>query len=176
MPLGKPNRALNDLREIIMSLTSTAAAHFGDVAQAIQLALAPVFLLTGIAGLLNVMAGRLARIIDRGRDLMEHKIPHDEDGNHEMWQKELVRLERRRRYASAAITACTCSALFVCIVVAVIFLQVILQVGLNWVISFLFTASTLSLVIGLAYFLHEVHLATRSIRIHVVQLPERLIK
>jgi hypothetical protein len=48
-----------------------AAVHFDDVARAIQLALAPVFLLTGIAGLLNVMAGRLARIIDRGRYLTE---------------------------------------------------------------------------------------------------------
>lgn len=159
-----------------MSVTSDAVVHFGDVAQAIQLALAPVFLLTGIAGLLNVMAGRLARIIDRGRDLMEHKIPHDQDGNHEIWQKELVRLERRRRYASVAITACTCSALLVCIVVAAIFLQVILQVGLNWLIGALFTLSTLALVVGLAYFLHEVHLATRSIRIHVVALPDRLIK
>lgn len=159
-----------------MSVTSDAVVHFGDVAQAIQLALAPVFLLTGIAGLLNVMAGRLARIIDRGRDLMEHKIPHDQDGNHEIWQKELVRLESRRRYASVAITACTCSALLVCIVVAAIFLQVILQVGLNWLIGALFTASTLALVVGLAYFLHEVHLATRSIRIHVVTLPDRLIK
>ena len=45
--------------------------NFNDVAHAIQLALAPVFLLTGIAGILNVMAGRLARIIDRGRHLTE---------------------------------------------------------------------------------------------------------
>jgi hypothetical protein len=40
------------------------AVSIGDVSHAIQLALAPVFLLTGIAGILNVMAGRLARIID----------------------------------------------------------------------------------------------------------------
>ena len=32
----------------------------GDLANAIQLALAPVFLLTGIAALLGVMTGRLA--------------------------------------------------------------------------------------------------------------------
>lgn len=159
-----------------MSVVSDAALHFGDVAQAIQLALAPVFLLTGIAGLLNVMAGRLARIIDRGRELMEKPTPEHLQANPESLQKELLRLERRRRYASVAITACTCSALFVCIVVAVIFLQVILQVGLNWLISVMFTASTLALVIGLAYFLREVHLATRTIRIQIVALPDKLIK
>jgi hypothetical protein len=142
--------------------------NFGDVAHAIQLALAPVFLLTGIAGLLNVMASRLARIIDRGRLLTEQELPPHFEENPELFQKELSRLERRRRYASLAITACTCSALFVCTVVAVIFLQVMLQVEFKWVISFLFTVSTLSLVVGLAYFLREVHLATRTVRIQVI--------
>jgi hypothetical protein len=80
---------------------------------------------------------------------------------------ELTRLERRRHYASLAITACTFSALLVCMVVAVIFLQVMLQVELKWVISTLFTASTLTLIVGLAYFLREVHLATRTVRIRV---------
>ena len=42
-----------------------------EMAKAIQLALGPVFLLTGIAGMLNVMSGRLSRIIDRGRALTE---------------------------------------------------------------------------------------------------------
>lgn len=144
---------------------------FSDVAHAIQLALAPVFLLTGIAGLLNVVAGRLARIIDRGRSLTEQELPQHL-ANPEALNKELNRLERRRHYASLAITACTFSALLVCMVVAVIFLQVMLQVEFKWVISFLFTASTLTLIVGLAYFLREVHLATRTVRIQVVVSKE----
>jgi hypothetical protein len=150
-----------------MNSIPDAAMSFGDIAHAIQLALAPVFLLTGIAGLLNVMASRLARIIDRGRSLTEKTLPQhlqDPDALH----KELNRLERRRHYASSAITACTCSALLVCMVVAVIFLQVLLQVELKWVISALFTASTITLIVGLGYFLREVHLATRTVRIQVI--------
>lgn len=148
-----------------MTTTFEMIASFGDVAHAIQLALAPVFLLTGIAGLLNVMASRLARIIDRGRSLTEQDLPaHLQDSD--LLHKELNRLERRRHYASSAITACTCSALLVCIVVAFIFLQVLLQVQFKWVISALFTLSTLTLIVGLAYFLREVHLATRTVRIH----------
>jgi hypothetical protein len=150
-----------------MSSTSEVVMSFSDVAHAIQLALAPVFLLTGIAGLLNVMASRLARIIDRGRSLTEQDLPqHLQDPD--VFQKELNRLERRRHYASLAISACTCSALLVCVVVAVIFLQVMLQVEFKWLISGLFTASTLILVVGLAYFLREVHLATRTVRIQVI--------
>jgi len=151
----------------MMNSIPEAAMSFGDVAHAIQLALAPVFLLTGIAGLLNVMASRLARIIDRGRSLTEKALPQhlqDPDALH----KELNRLERRRHYASSAITACTCSALLVCMVVAVIFLQVLLQVELKWVIGALFTASTITLIVGLGYFLREVHLATRTVRIQVI--------
>jgi hypothetical protein len=144
----------------------SAAVNVGDVAHAIQLALAPVFLLTGIAGILNVMAGRLARIIDRGRQLTESPISR-EPQIEETLQVELQSLERRRHLASAAITACTFSALLVCTVIAALFLEVLLQVELRWLLGILFTGSTLALVVGLAYFLREVHLATRTVRIPI---------
>jgi hypothetical protein len=140
--------------------------NIGDVAHAIQLALAPVFLLTGIAGILNVMAGRLARIIDRGRQLTEHPLPPELQRG-EIVQVELQGLERRRHWASAAITACTFSALLVCTVIAALFLEVLLRVELKWLVGVVFTGSTLALVVGLGYFLREVHLATMTVRIPV---------
>jgi hypothetical protein len=142
------------------------AVNLGDVSHAIQLALAPVFLLTGIAGILNVMAGRLARIIDRGRQLTEQTAP-DPLQVRETVQVELRSLERRRHLASSAITASTLSALLVCTVIAALFLEVLLQVEFKWLIGILFTGSTLALVVGLAYFLREVHLATQTVRIPV---------
>jgi MFS family permease len=135
-----------------------------DVNHAIQLALAPVFLLTGIAGMLNVMAGRLARIIDRGRKLNEEAQQTGPDSTGTVGM-ELVSLERRRHLASAAITACTLSALLVCTVIAALFLEVLLGLELKWLVGLLFTGATLALVVGLAYFLREVHLATTTIRI-----------
>jgi hypothetical protein len=140
--------------------------NLGDVAHAIQLALAPVFLLTGIAGILNVMAGRLARIIDRGRHLTEHLMPEPPERLRNV-ELELASLERRRHLASSAITACTLSALLVCTVIAALFVEVLLQVELRALVGLLFTASTLALVAGLAYFLREVHLATQTVRIPV---------
>jgi Protein of unknown function (DUF2721) len=141
-----------------------SAVNIGDVAHAVQLALAPVFLLTGIGAILNVMAGRLARIIDRGRQLTEHAVPQELQSS-ETLQVELQNLEHRRHLASTAITACTFSALLVCMVIAALFLEVLVQVDLKWLVGTLFTGSTLALVIGLAYFLREVHLATQTIRI-----------
>lgn len=140
--------------------------NIGDVTHAIQLALAPVFLLTGIAGILNVMAGRLARIIDRGRQLTEGPTPGSVLAGPALGV-ELRGLEQRRYLASAAITACTAAALLVCTVTAALFLEVLLQVELKWLVGLLFTGSTLALVVGLAYFLREVHLATKTVRIHV---------
>ena len=148
-----------------------AAVNLNDVGHAIQLALAPVFLLTGIAGILNVMAGRLARIIDRGRHLTEG--PYQRPASMAVvLDRELAALERRRHLASAAITACTLSALLVCTVIAALFLEVLLGLEFKWLLGFFFTASTLALVVGLAYFLREVHLATKTVRIPALHDPQ----
>ena len=133
-----------------------------DISRAIQLALAPVFLLTGIAGMLNVMTGRLSRIIDRGRALTEGEVTvYSGDA----LDHQLQLLERRRHYVSLGITACTIAALLVCLVVVILFAEAVLRVPLGWLIGALFTGSTVALVVGLAYFLREVHLATLTVRI-----------
>ena len=144
-------------------MTTTSLA-ITDISQAIQLALAPVFLLTGIAGILNVMAGRLARIIDRGRFLTESESAVANRASENL-QTEFANLERRRHLASTAITACTLSALLVCTVVTTLFLEVLLGLPMRVLVALLFACSTLTLVVGLAYFLREVHLATRTVRI-----------
>lgn len=145
----------------------TPLVNINDVPQAIQLALGPVFLLTGVAGTLNVMAGRLARIIDRARFLTEqkHALPML---SAETVRDELACLETRRKWASAAITACTFAALLVCTVIVVLFLEAVMDVSLKWLAGVLFTSSTGALVVGLSFFLKEVLLASRTIRIQVL--------
>jgi hypothetical protein len=138
--------------------------NLNDIPQAIQLALGPVFLLTGIAGILNVMAGRLARIIDRGRSLTEGNGPSEPQLAASV-DAELHSLDRRRHLASAAINACTFAALLVCMVITALFLDVLINVRLEWLVGILFTSATLALVVGLAFFLREVRLATTTIRI-----------
>ncbi len=131
---------------------------FSDMARAIQLALAPVFLLTGIAGLLNVMTGRLARIVDRVRELSRDAAAASAaDPARRV-------LELRRHLSSVAITACTVAALLVCVVIATLFVEVMLDAPLKWLVGGLFTAAMLALVIGLACFLREVHLAMQATR------------
>lgn len=138
--------------------------NISDISKAIQLALGPVFLLTGIAGMLNVMSGRLSRIIDRARTLTEGKDVIANLGFDRV-EDELKSLERRRHLTSQAITMCTISALLVCMVVASLFIEVMFQVPLDWAIGFLFTFATIALIAGLVFFLGEVHKSARTIRI-----------
>jgi hypothetical protein len=132
-----------------------------DVGRAIQLALAPVFLLSGIAGMLNVMAGRLSRIVDRGRSLTENPALASRFAPDAL-QREVLALERRRGFTSRAIASCTIAALLLCVVVAALFIEVMLAAPLNGLIGILFTAATLALIVGLSYFLRVVHVATKS--------------
>lgn len=135
-----------------------------DGSRAIQLALAPVFLLTSIAGILKVITDRLSRIIDRGRQLTES--PKDSiklDFQDRL--TELQNLERRRRLAGVAITTTTLAALLTCLVIVLLFVEVLLSVPLKWLEGLVFSLATIALVIGLTYFLREVHLATRTVRI-----------
>lgn len=148
----------------------TPTININDVPQAIQLALGPVFLLTGIAGILNVMTGRLARIIDRGRSLTETPQPLPQ-ALLQHAATELQSLDRRRRLASAAIAACTLSALLVCMVITALFLEVLLSVPLKGLAGAFFTGASLALVVGLAFFLREVQLATTTVRIPWVPRP-----
>ena len=134
-----------------------------DISNAIQLALGPVFLLTGVAGLLNVMSGRLSRIIDRARFLTENPMAREMISKKAI-QMELITLEKRRNLTSNAITMCTFSALFVCMVIVILFLEVLFSIPFNWVIGVFFSLATLALVGGLAYFLREVHLSSKTIR------------
>ena len=61
----------------------------------------------------------------------------------------------------------TIAALLLCMVIVTLFLEVMLDAPLRWLVGALFAASTLGLVVGLAYFLREVHLAMQSVQIRI---------
>jgi hypothetical protein len=131
------------------------------VQQAIQLSVAPVFLLTGIAGLLGVMANRLARIIDRARDIAAGKGSRDASAVG-LVRLELASLERRRHLASWSINCCTGAALLVCTVIVALFLEEFLGTDLKWLAGAQFIAAMISVIAGLSCFLAEVYIATHT--------------
>jgi hypothetical protein len=128
------------------------------VANAIQLSVAPVFLLTGIGALLAVMANRLARIVDRFRI-----ISLSGDQAHAKNIAEMDTLLRRSRWVHWGISLSTIAALLVCIVIAALFIGSELGLDSSRVVSLLFITAMLALIIGLLCFLREIHLSTGTI-------------
>jgi hypothetical protein len=134
------------------------------VAHTIQLAVAPVFLLAGIGGILNVVATRLARVVDRVRKL-EGEVP-DADGDLRAQELgELAVLDRRMSICHLSIGLCTASALLICMVVMIMFLGGLTGGNFALWVSLLFIGATLCLTLGLLLFLAEVTIATRSVRV-----------
>ena len=134
------------------------------IASQIQLSIAPVFLLAGIGAMLNVLAGRLARTVDRARTLAR-EFPDNDEVERERAIEEMGLLDRRILAANRAITCCTASALFVCLVVALMFIAAPADVGFARTIAGLFIAAMALLTAGLSLFLHEIRLATRALRL-----------
>jgi Protein of unknown function (DUF2721) len=134
------------------------------IQHAIQLAVAPVFLLSGVAGLLAVMAGRLARIIDRARDLEQKWAMLDERAL-ARGKVEISILERRRSLASWSINFCAGAALLVCTVIVTLFFEEFFGANLKWFAGAQFVSAMIALLAGLSTFLREVYLATHTGRI-----------
>ncbi|MBI3524337.1 MAG: DUF2721 domain-containing protein [Betaproteobacteria bacterium] len=143
-----------------------AAASVSTVAHVIQLAVAPVFLLTGVGAILAVLINRLGRVIDRFR-VLERDLPACGDNEGSSHQIEMNILARRARRIHWAISLCTICALLVCVVIAALFVGSMMGVDLSGTIASLFIAAMLALIAGLLSFLREISLATGSI--HVIK-------
>jgi hypothetical protein len=134
------------------------------IGHVIQLAVAPVFLLTGVSGLLAVLTNRLARIIDRARTL-EERLPRTPSADQGGLHAELQLLSQRGGLINRAVRLCTICALLICAVIVALFVGAFLSTDLSVFIGLMFTGAMLALFFGLVTFLKEISIATRSLRI-----------
>ncbi len=141
------------------------------VASTIQTAIAPVFLLAGLGAILNVLAGRLARIVDRVRTL-EQLHPRSTGPEHDRHVWELRILDRRITVINAALSLCVASAVMISLVVAMLFVAELVKLRIGTVVASLFIAAMLALVAGLILFLVEVRISLRAIHVRA-ELLER---
>ena len=124
------------------------------VAEIVRLALAPVFLLSGIGAFLNVLASRLSRIVDRSRDI-----------EHDRWIADLKVLDRRMSLISWATGLSVTSAILTCLVVVMLFAANLIRTHLGNPIALLFIASMMTIGAGFAVFLLETTIAARAVRV-----------
>ena len=132
------------------------------IAQVIQTAVAPVFLLTGIAALLGVLSTRLSRVVDRSRVLeKKHRLTHDEALSVAL-KRERRYLMRRGRLINWAFTLCVACALLVCVVVIMLFYSHMQAVNLARAISLVFISAMVFLTGGLLCLLWEVYISASA--------------
>ncbi len=146
--------------------------ELSDLAHIIELAVAPVFLLAGIGAFLNVMASRLARIVDRSRSLEARCGENPDEMEIERIRSELSVLDKRTAYAQRGIFLFSVAALMVCVVVAAFFIGAFINLTLAVPVALLFIAAMLAMIGGLTLFLMETSIATRTLRVR----PELFVK
>lgn len=146
------------------------ATSNSEVAQVIQSAVAPVFLLAGIGAFLNVCVSRLARIVDRSRSL-EPKLLASRGKDHDRIIAELHVLDRRIRIVNSAVLLSVGAAVLICLVVVMLFAGELSGVRFGTPIALLFIAAMLATAAGFAVFLHETRLGTTAVRVraHILE-------
>ncbi len=155
--------------------TMIEASSVNSVSQLIQLSVAPVFLLAGVAGLLNVFTGRLSRIIDK-----VDKLDKYEDDNQKLLNNEesKLKVKERRKFltmrmknTNLAILFCTSTGLLIAMVIVTMFLSAIFQFKDSLLIVVLFIGAMLCLITSLFLFLREIFYTTSFIKSKKTYIP-----
>jgi hypothetical protein len=136
-----------------------------DVGDVIRLAVAPVFLLSGVGIMLTVFTNRLARAVDRAREHERAVRQEASEALREDLHGQLDTLAARGRLLSYAIALCTVTALLVSLVIVVLFLGESFAFRVAWLVDGLFIAAMLCFIGAILCFLREVFVATRALRI-----------
>ena len=139
-------------------LTADAVGH------AIQLAVAPVFLLTGIGAMLGVLTSRLGRIVDSARAL-EAQLPKSDEKDRLDIHGRLAVLSKRARLINMSISLSVLCALLICAAIVILFVEVFLAVEIPSVTGLLFILAMLAFIAALFSFLREIYIATANLRI-----------
>jgi hypothetical protein len=137
--------------------------HVPEIAGVIQLAIAPVFMLTAIGTVINALSIRLGRAVDRRRELEERLAAMGADELPSA-QDELATIARRIRFVYLSIVLAVISALFVALLIAFAFIGAFVRTDLSPTIAAMFVCAVLALIVCLLLFLREIFLAVSTPR------------
>jgi hypothetical protein len=138
-------------------------AHIPEIANVIQLAVAPVFMLTAVGTIIAALNVRLGRAVDRRRvlELRLQTLSGDQDDDA---RAELAQIGRRIRYVYLSIVFSVLSGLFVCLLIAGAFIGAFVAMNLSRTVAAMFVLAMLCLIASLLLFLREIFLAVSTPR------------
>ena len=134
------------------------------IAQTIQLALTPIFILVAIGNFMNVLTGRLARIVDRSRHLQGLHVA-TQGPEHDRLVDELRQIDVRIKLINRAVLLLVVAAITVGVTVGLLFIERLTHAGLDVLIACTFFGAVLLLMMALVTFLRETRIATALLRI-----------
>ncbi len=145
------------------------------IAQTIQLALAPVFVLVAIGNIMNILSGRLGRVVDRSRDL-QRRHPDTTGIEHDAIVREIRLADSRIALIGRAMLLLVISGLSIGLTVALLFLEEFAHLGLQPVAAGVFILAIGLLMAALLLFLKETREATAALRIprELLELDRKL--
>jgi hypothetical protein len=143
------------------------------IAQTIQLALAPVFVLVAMGNIMNILSARLGRAVDRSRQLQKLHV-ETEGAEHDRVVLAMRTLDRRLLLITRSITLLVLSGLTIGTCVALLFVEELLDVNLQQIAGAAFFLAIVLLMGALWLFLREIRIAATTVRIDEMYLePER---
>ena len=148
--------------------------HFMDITRVIQLAIAPIFMLSAIATIINVLITRLSRAVDRRRTLEEHLTIY-QDEHLEQAIAELRLLQKRIMLVLWAVSLAVLAGLMVCLLVGTAFAGAYLSLDLTGGIAILFICAVIAMTGCLILFLREITLAAFGARQTVSPYAARVV-
>lgn len=134
------------------------------IAQTIQLALAPVFVLVAIGNIMNILSTRLGRVVDRSRTLQE-QFAATSGKEHDIVVREIRLIDRRIALIGRALLLLVVSGLTIGLVVALLFVEEFARTNLQTVAAAAFLIAIALLMAALWLFLLETREATNALRI-----------
>ncbi|MFP5394739.1 MAG: DUF2721 domain-containing protein [Alphaproteobacteria bacterium] len=134
------------------------------IAQTIQLALAPVFVLVAIGNILNLLSGRLGRVVDRSRQLQD-RFTRTEGPDREELVAEIRMIDQRISLITRAIRLMVIGGLAIGVTVAVLFLEELVRLNLQRLAAATFLLAVGLLMWALVLFLREIQVSAQQLRI-----------
>ncbi len=151
-------------------MTPEFGPELDAVIAVLQTALTPAFLLVAVGSLLNILTGRLSRIIDRSRDLQDRHAT-TEGPAHDRLVSELRMTEKRMRVVGGSILLGVLSAVTVCAMIGLLFLMGLSEFSMAWVVVAVFMLALVLMAGSLILFVREIYLAT-----HAIYVPEEYLE
>ena len=134
------------------------------IAQTIQLALAPVFMLVAIGNIMNILSTRLGRVVDRSRHLQARH--RDTEGReHDIVVIEIRLVDRRIALIGRALLLLVTAAVIIGLTVGLLFVEEIAGFSLQRIAAATFFAAVALMMVALLLYLHETRIATAALRI-----------